>query len=377
MNKEQILEKLISFKTISETNNDKMIDFIIKFLKDCNIKSKKIFGEKGRYNLYCRIGPNVEGGIIFSGHTDVVPVEGQEWTYNPFKMKKIKNKLYGRGSADMKGFLAVVLSLIKKIKIDKLKKPLYLIFSYDEEVGCIGIQKLVPFLKSLKPKPKFCLVGEPTEMKLINQHKGKKNFLVIFGGIEAHSSLVDDGVNAIKYCVDFLNFLETKKKDVKKQKNQNFFPNYSTINVGRIKGGIAVNIIPKKCEIEFEIRDTPTFDTNKLIKEIKKYLKEIEKKMKLKNKNCFIQFKEINDFPPLNTNENSEIVSLCLNYLKTNALNTVSFGTEAGVFNQLDIQTLVCGPGSINQAHKPDEFIEISQLNECESFLLKIINNLY
>ena len=374
---EDILGKLVSYETVSEKNNEDLADFIIKFLQNQGISAQKIRGEKGRFNIYSRIGPDINGGIILSGHTDVVPTTGQKWSTNPFKLKKKKNRLYARGAADMKGFIAVVLSLIKNINKEKLKKPLHLVFSYDEEIGCIGIQKLIPFLKKIKPKPKFCIVGEPTEMKLVNQHKGKKNFIVNFQGIESHSSLVNDGVNSISYCVQFLNFLEIKKKKLKKKKNTKFSPEFTSINVGKINGGIAVNIIPKTCEIEFEIRDIPNCNTLRIIKDIKDFLFELENKMRSQNKKCSIVFKEVNDFPPLNTKENMEIISLCLKNLNSNALEAVSFGTEAGVFDKLGFQTVVCGPGSIKQAHKPDEFIELSQLKKCESFLTKIINSLY
>ena len=377
MHIEKILQKLVSFKTISETSNKQLVDFISRFLKTYGINAKKIEGDKNQYNLYCRIGPRVDGGVVFSGHTDVVPTNGQKWKTNPFKLTKKKNRLYGRGTSDMKGFIAVVLSLIKKIKITELKKPIHLIFSYDEEIGCIGIQKLVPFLKKLKPKPIFCIVGEPTEMKLVNQHKGKKNYLVSFNGIESHSSLIDDGVNSIKYCSKFIDFLEKKQVVLRKKKNNNFHPNFSTINIGRISGGIAVNIIPKKCDLEFEIRDTPSFKTEELITEIIIFLKNLEEMMKRKNKNCFIKFKKNNYFPPFKTKEDSDVITFCLRSLNSNSINSVSFGTEAGVFNKLNFQTIVCGPGSIKQAHKPDEFIELNQIKKCENFLEKVINQLY
>ena len=278
----------------------------------------------------------------------------------------------------MKGFIAVVLSLVPKIEISKLKKPLHLIFSYDEEIGCVGIQKLIPFLKTVKPKPDFCIVGEPTEMKLVNMHKGKKNFLVSFNGVESHSSLVENGVNSIDYCGEFINFLKDLQKDlIKTKNNKKFNPPYPTINIGKIQGGIAVNIIPKECELEFEIRDTPNLNTEKTIKKIKDFLKKIEKKMKAKNKSCSVVFKMLNNFPPLETNEKKKIINLVLDKLKSNSVNSVSFGTEAGVFNKVGFETIVCGPGSIEQAHKPNEYIEEKQLKKCEEFLTKIIDFLY
>ena len=377
MNFITILEKLVSYKTVSEQTNKEIASFIIDYLKDLNFEATKIEGEKGRFNIYSRIGPITDGGIILSGHTDVVPVEGQIWSTNPFKLIKKGDKLFGRGTTDMKGFIAVVLSLIKEINVSKLKRPIHLVFSYDEEVGCLGIQKLVPFLLKLRPKAKFCIVGEPTEMKLVNQHKGKKNYYVCFNGFESHSSLVEDGVNAINYCVKFIEYLIKKQSQIKRNKDLNFNPSFSTINVGKINGGIAVNIIPRQCEIEFEIRDTPNFNTMKLINEIKQYLDKLESEMKIKNTNCSIRLQEQNTFPPLNTDDNAEIISLCLNNLNSNTVDTVSFGTEAGVFNKLNLQTVVCGPGSIKQAHKPNEYIKISQLKKCEIFLKKIIKSLH
>ncbi len=378
MNSEKLLSKLISYPTISETSNKEIIDFISSYLLRFGIKSKKIEGNHSQYNLYCRIGPPTEGGIMFSGHTDVVPVEGQKWSKKPFKLTSVKNKLYGRGTSDMKGFIAVVLSIIPKIKIKELKKPIHLVFSYDEEIGCVGIQKLIPFFKKISPKPKFCIVGEPTEMKLINQHKGKKNFSVIFNGLESHSSLINDGVNAINYSAEFIKYLETIQNSLKKKNcEKSFYPEYPTINVGTISGGVAVNIIPNKCEIEFEIRDTPKLNTRKLLKKIEVYLKKLQNKMKKKSPLCSIKITQKNNFPPLKTNQNKEIISLCLNSLKANSLNTVSFGTEAGVFNDLGFQTVVCGPGSIKQAHKPDEFIEKKQMVECHFFLEEIVKKLY
>merc|ERR1711991_104941 len=276
-------------------SNKKLAQYISDYLAKYNIKTQLFEGNPGQFNLYAKIGPDVDGGIILSGHTDVVPTDGQNWSTNPFELVKRKKKLFGRGSCDMKGFIAVVLSLVPKKKINKLKKPLHLIFSYDEEIGCVGIQKLIPFLKKIKPKPVFCIVGEPTEMKLVNMHKGKKNFIVLFKGIESHSSLIENGVNAIDYCGDFINFLKNlQNKLIKTKHHKKFDPPYPTINIGKIQGGLAVNIIPKNCELEFEIRDTPNLNTEKIINKIKVFLKNTEREMKEKNKKCSVNFKILN-----------------------------------------------------------------------------------
>lgn len=378
-NFESIFKKLVSYKSISKTENIPLIKYVRRYLTSYGIKSSIIKGNSYQSNLYAHIGPNNENGIMFSGHTDVVPVTGQSWDSDPFTMEINKNNYIGRGTCDMKGFIAVVLSIIPEIQKSKLKKPIQLMFSYDEEIGCVGIQKAIPFLKSLKYKPKYCVVGEPTEMKVINEHKGKKNFVVTFNGVEAHSSLVNEGVNAINFASDFIIFLKKMQKELQSHDNldNNFYPNFSSINIGKIKGGIAINIIPKKCKVEFEIRNLPKTDLQILLNRIKNFLKNLEKKMKKLNENSSINLTAFNSFPPLNTDHKNEIVKISLNASKTNNTGSVSFGTEAGIFNNLGINTVVCGPGSIAQAHKPNEFVSRLQIEKCSKFIEKIINSLY
>ena len=379
MKTKQILKKLISFKSISEQENITLLNYVSAYLRKFNVNVEIINRYQNRANLYCRIGPNSTGGLMLSGHTDVVPVENQKWKTNPFELIEKGNKYFGRGTADMKSFVAVVLSLVPKIINRNLKKPVHIMLSYDEEIGCVGIQKAVPFLKSLKKKPSYCIVGEPTEMKVITEHKGKKNFVVSFNGIESHSSQIDKGVNAIKYATKFITYLNLIENKLKKKSFQNkkYDPPYSSINVGLIHGGIALNIIPSICNLEFEIRDLPSNNMSKIIGEIKEYLfSDLEKEMKEKNDKCFIKFSITNNFPPLKTLMNNQIVNLALSNLNTNITDTVSFGTEAGVFNKIPIETIVCGPGSIDQAHKPNEFISIEQVNKCEVFLEKMIKTI-
>ena len=254
---------------------------------------------------------------------------------------------------------------------------LLLIFSYDEEVGCVGIQKLVPILKKIKPKPNFCIVGEPTEMKIVNKHKGKKNYKIILSGIESHSSLIEDGVNAIDYSAEIINHLKSLQKNFKKKiYDADFQPPFPTVNIGTILGGTAVNIIPNKCSLEFEIRDTPKLSEEKINTELQLLKKNTESKMKENNKKCSVKLIKKNNFPPLETNSNKKIINLSMKALDSNFLTSVSFGTEAGVFHKLGIQTIVCGPGSIKQAHKPNEFIRKNQILECEIFLNNFIDNL-
>ena len=218
MNTEKILKDLIDFKTISQTENNSLVNYIINYLEKFNIKSTVIPGNNNQSNLYARIGPDIHGGVFLSGHTDVVPVNGQNWLFNPFKATEKGNKIYGRGTADMKGFISVVLAMVPKIMKSKIKTPIHLMFSYDEEIGCVGIKKAIPFIKNMRNKPKYCIVGEPTNMKLINKHKGKKNLKVTFFGVESHSSLIENGLNAIDYAGTFIHFLRGIQKELQKKK---------------------------------------------------------------------------------------------------------------------------------------------------------------
>jgi len=379
MSTEEILKKLISFKSVSEHENISLLNYVSSYLSKFNVNVKIINRYQNRANLYCRIGPNSSGGLMLSGHTDVVPVANQKWKTNPFELVKKGKKYFGRGTADMKSFVAIVLSLVPKIIVTNLKKPVHIMLSYDEEIGCVGIQKAIPFLKSLKNKPNYCIVGEPTEMNVVTEHKGKKNFIVTFNGVESHSSQIDRGVNAIKYATKFVTYLNRVEKKLKNKsfENKNYDPPYSSINVGLINGGTALNIIPSICNLEFEIRDLPSNNMSKIIKEIKEYLfSNLEKEMKNENKKCSVKFSVTNNFPPLKTLINNKIVNLALNNLNTNITGTVSFGTEAGVFNKIPIETIVCGPGSIDQAHKPNEFISTEQIKKCEVFLENIIKTI-
>ncbi len=376
MSTEQILKKLISFKSISEQENISLLNYVSSYLKKFNLNVKIINRHHNRANLYCRVGPNSAGGLMLSGHTDVVPVENQKWKTNPFELCKKGKNYFGRGTADMKSFVAIVLSLVPKIIASNPKKPVHIMLSYDEEIGCVGIQKAIPFLKSLKKKPSYCIVGEPTEMKVVTEHKGKKNFFVSFNGVESHSSQIDRGVNSIKYAAKFIAYLNTLEKKLKNKsfQNKNYDPPYSSINVGLIRGGTALNIIPSICNLEFEIRDLPSNNISNIIVKIKEYLfSNLEKEMKREDEKCFIKFSITNNFPPLKSLINNRIVNLALKNLNTNITETVSFGTEAGVFNKIPIETIVCGPGSIDQAHKPNEFISIEQIKKYEIFLEKII----
>ena len=373
MNTIDILSKLISFRTISELTNKELAKYISNYLAKYKVKTQLFEGNPGQFNLYAKIGPEVDGGIILSGHTDVVPTEGQNWITNPFKLVKKKNKLFGRGSCDMKGFIAVVLALIPKLKINKLKKPLHLIFSYDEEIGCVGIQKLIPFLKKIKPKPAFCIVGEPTEMKVVIAHKGKTSFQCHVRGSEAHSSLAPEAVNAVEFAAELISHIKATARKIKK--NGPFDPLFdvphTTIHTGNIKGGTALNIVPKECCFEFEIRHLPEESVDTYMSEIKNFIREeLEPEMKSISADSGFVINIKSAMPGLHTLPEDSVVTFAKSLTKQNTHSKVSFGTEAGPFQKTaGIPTVVCGPGSIVQAHKPDEFIAVEQVAKCSNFL--------
>jgi len=378
----KILEKLVGFKTVSLNSNLELIDYIESYLLEFGIKSERIYSEDGlRANLFATIGRTDRGGICFAGHSDVVPVDNQPWSSEPFVLTSQSGRYYGRGSADMKGYLACVLSLVPEfIAATRLPDalPLHIAVSYDEEIGCVGIRSLIEKLANQKNKPIACIVGEPTMMNIATAHKGKNSWKCGVHGVAAHSSNPQLGVNAIEYASEMVTFLtQNGRKWRETENNAHYSPPFSTIQVGTIKGGTAVNVVPDYCEFEFEVRPLPSASINLLLETFDTFIhKKLIPEMQQVDKSSGINLIEKINYPGLIDNPSlDDIKKLCSKALGESKFSSLAFGTEAGLFQQAGIPTVVCGPGSINQAHKADEYVTEQQLQACISFLREIIKS--
>ena len=376
----KILTDLISFKTISGSDNSELIDYCEKILNDLNIETFKVFDdEKKRVNLFGTLKakkPNGKKPIILSGHTDVVPVS-KGWSTDPFKATIINKKLYGRGSCDMKGFIACTLAYAPILTKSNLDRDFHFCYTFDEETACIGAPLLIKELKKRNIKNGICIVGEPTKMKIIDGHKGMNEYTTHFGGLAGHSSKPQEGVNAIEYASRYINkLLEIRQELVKRApKNCIFDPPHSTISVGGISGGIAHNVVADKCKVEWETRPVNDSDSNFVNKEIEKFVNdELLPEMRKVFPMSYIKKEVIGEvigFEKLNESEACEFVA---SITGDNSRKVVSFGTEAGLFQEIGMSTVVCGPGSIEQAHKIYEFIELDELKKCLIFLEGVKN---
>ena len=344
------------------------------------LKPKIIYDKsKTKANLYVTVGPENKPGVMLSGHTDVVPVDGQKWTKNPFKMTVKDGKIYGRGAADMKGFVACAISIALKATEQKLSTPLHVALSYDEEIGCIGVRSMINTLKKSPVRPAMCIVGEPTNMKVATGHKGKVALNVICTGKEKHSAFAPTTVNAIHIACDVIGEIRKYQTKLQKQKNKNheYDIPYTTLHVGNINGGNVLNIVPNKCQFGFEIRNVKEDDPDKIISDIKKIVRPIINNAKKITKNADVKFEVVNEYPGLNTQKNQKVVEFVMSLTGENSTTKVAFGTEGGLFDrELGTPTVVCGPGSMEQGHKPDEYIKINQIKKCDAMLEKLLNYL-
>ncbi len=374
----KLLEKLISFPTVSCDSNLELIEFVQNHLAELNIDSELIYDEhKNKANLYATVGPKNVSGIMLSGHTDVVPVTGQKWSTNPFVMERLDDKLFGRGTADMKGFIACVLSLLNRIDPVNLETPIHIALSFDEEIGCIGVRRLIDSLAQAPLRPKYCIIGEPTSMKLKVAHKGKTAAKVSCHGKECHSSLAPSGLNAIYLANDMISALRRIQNDIKANGIQDsaYDVAYTTLHVGVIGGGTALNIVPNLCHFDFEIRHLPEDSPDELLAKIELEADQIVERERHTHPEAAITIEVTNSYPALSTDTDSDIVKLIQSLGYADSFGKITFGTEGGLFsNLLGIQTVVLGPGNIEQAHKPNEFVEIEQLRRCDEFLNQLVN---
>ena len=375
-----LLERLIGFATVSRDSNLEMIEFIRLYLEELGVESELFYNaERTKANLFATIGPGERGGIVLSGHTDVVPVEGQAWTVDAFRLTERDGRLYGRGTADMKGFIASVLAAVPGFLERELKLPVHLAFSYDEEVGCLGVRPMLAELERRAYKPVLCLIGEPTELKPVLGHKGKLAMRCQVKGAPCHSAYAPYGVNAIQYAARMIGRLEEIGEQLAQPEHhdERFDPPFSTVQTGVIKGGRALNIVPAECEFDFEVRALPGFDANQVADQLLTYAEaELLPKMRAVKSDTDIRLQPLSAYPGLATSPDSEAARLLALLSGSMEFGTVAFGTEGGLFDQAGIPTVVCGPGSMDQGHKPDEFVTVEQLRNCDAMLARLADYL-
>jgi acetylornithine deacetylase len=372
-----MIKKLVAFDTTSRDSNLVLIRYVQDYLKKLGIEATLVFDETGnKANLFATIGPKDRPGIVLSGHTDVVPIDGQEWSTDPFQVVEKDGRLYGRGTCDMKSFVAVVLALAPEFLRAKLKTPIHLAFSYDEEVGCIGVRRLLADLERQKLRPLACVVGEPTSMKVIRAHKGKVSYRCRVHGFECHSSLAPRGVNAIQYAAEVIAYLTRMSRRFAAEGpfDREFDIPHTTAHTGVIQGGTALNIVPKDCWFDFEFRYLPGLDPQAMVAEVRHFADtELVPEMRRIYDRAGISWEQISGFPALTTDEDAEIAQHAKAASGSNATpGKVAFGTEAGLFSAAGIPTIICGPGDIDQAHKPNEFVALDQVAQCETFLRRL-----
>ena len=375
----EMIERLVSFDTTSRESNLPLIHFVRDYLASHGIDSALVHDETGRKaNLYATLGPVDVPGIALSGHTDVVPVDGQPWHTDPFRLVEQDGRLYGRGTADMKSFSAIVLAMVPEFVARTLKTPIHLALSFDEEVGCLGAPLMIEQLGAeLGPKPKIVIVGEPTDMAVVNAHKGVICFQTRVRGLEAHSSAAHRGVNAIHYAAKLIGFLVElgEEMEARQASETGFDPPYTTIHVGTVHGGTAQNIVPLDCAFTWEYRLMPGADPDEIHQRFERFANEqVVPRMRAVDSDTGVETELVCTVPGLQPDRESPAESLVMALARTNRTEVVAYGTEAGQFQQAGIPTVVCGPGSILQAHQPNEYIELSQVRACEAFLRRLLN---
>ena len=372
-----LLEKLVGFDTVSSKPNLELIGFIAEYLAAYGVSSVLINDETGhKADLLATIGPQVAGGLLLAGHTDVVPVEGQNWTTDPFQLAQKHGRLFGRGTCDMKGFVACVLEAVPNFVARDLAIPIHLAFSYDEEVGCLGARQLVGELGTRLECPRIVIVGEPTGMTVADAHKGIHLFATEITGREAHNSMPRLGVNAIEIAAKLIGELDRIGADLAQRKDgERFDPPHTTVTVAKVAGGTALNIIPNRCEIFWQFRNVPATDPEEVPRRLMEFAeRELLPVMRATEPNAGIETRKLNTVPGFQARAQSEAVSLAMKLAEQNEVHAVPYGTEAGLFEQTSA-AVVCGPGGVGEAHRPDEFIEEAQLAECSQFLERLADH--
>jgi len=375
-----LLAELVAFPTISTDSNLALINFAANILEALGAKVRVSPDKIGtKANLFATLGPETDGGIVLSGHSDVVPVEGQDWTSYPFLMRQADGKLFGRGTCDMKGFIAASLAMAQQYATLPLIRPVHFAFTHDEETGCLGARALVKELRDIGMKPSACIIGEPTLMRIIEGHKGCYEYTVEFSGLAGHGSVPDAGVSAVEYAVRYVGYLMSLRPELVSRcpENSPFDPPHTTLQVGSVKGGIAHNVIADKCSVDWEMRPVRVSDADFVKTRVQQHVEqELLPAMRAVHPAADIVTHIMGEVTGLEKMPDSEAVRLVSELTGANSTDFVCFGTEAGLFQQIGIPAVVCGPGSIEQAHKPDEFVELDQLDQCLAMLNRLSSKL-
>ena len=378
-----LIRKLVSFDTTSRDSNLALIEWVKEYVERQGASTRLTFDDEERKaNLFVTFaaadGNARDGGVILSGHTDVVPVDGQPWDTDPFTATLRDDKLYGRGVTDMKSFSAIGLALVPEFLRRGLKRPLHFALSYDEEVGCIGVRRLVADVVREGIKPAACIVGEPTGMQLVVAHKAKESFRCRVRGHEAHSSLTPQGVNAVQIACAIVTFLTRMAERFRdgESRDEGYDVPYTTVHTGVIHGGTALNIVPRDCWFDFEFRHLPFDDPQALLAEVRAFAETFLPQMRAVSPDTGITFERLSNLPGLDTEGDTDIASLGRRLNASEDFGKVSFGTEAALFHNAGIPTIICGPGHIEQAHQPNEWVTLDQLARCEAFMRRLAQHL-
>jgi acetylornithine deacetylase len=377
------IQKLISFDTTSRNSNLGLIETVRDYLESVGVNTVLTHHSSGaKANLFATVPAydgSTNGGIVLSGHTDVVPVDGQQWDSDPFSGDIRDGRLYARGSCDMKGFIGTAIHLVPEMQKTKLLRPIHFAFSFDEEVGCAGAPLMIMDLQKRGVKPEGCIVGEPTGMRPVVAHKGINVYRCHVHGHAVHSSLTPDGVNAIEYAARMICFIRdlADKHRAEGPYDDAFNVPFTTAQTGVINGGVAVNIVPALCEFVFQVRNLPTVDSGKIIKQIETYAFDVLiPKMRSENPDSDIRFSKVAVAPALDESEQDAVTKLVRALTNDQTKRKVAYGTEAGLFKSAGIPSVICGPGDIEQAHRPNEYVELAQLRECEAFMRRFIRSM-
>jgi acetylornithine deacetylase len=375
-----ILQRLIGFDSVSDRSNLPVVDYVEGYLSELGVATWRALNAAGdKAALMATIGPMVAGGVVLSGHTDVVPVEGQAWSGDPFQLREIEGRLYGRGACDMKGFDAIALAMVPYFQAAGLKRPIHILLSYDEETTCLGSLDLIARFGRETPRPALAIIGEPTMMAVADAHKGVATFRTIVTGHEAHSAKPGLGANAVAVACDIVSEIGRLARSFEAPEliDPRFDPPYSTLHVGMIRGGTARNILARECVFHWEFRGLPGFPTAEAMRMVQTFVDEVA----LPRLTRFVSGPTIEtilevDVPGLAAQGNDAAATLALRLTQSNRAVAVSFATEAGHFQAAGLPTIVCGPGSIDQAHKPDEYIAATQVSACVAFMKGLADEL-